>query len=38
MPKKCPPGVFCIENTTLLFLIDVLFEEISLEKDCLSRS
>ena len=23
MPKKCPPGVFCIENTTLLFLLIV---------------
>lgn len=24
MPKKCPPGVFCIENITLSFLIIVL--------------
>ena len=21
MPRKCPPGVFCIENTTIVFLI-----------------
>ena len=24
MPKKCPPGVFCIENITLSFLIIIL--------------
>lgn len=23
--KKCPPGVFCIENTTLFFLLVILF-------------
>jgi hypothetical protein len=21
MPRKCPPGVFCIENTTIVFLL-----------------
>ena len=21
MPRKCPPGVFCIENMTLVFII-----------------
>lgn len=25
MPKKCPPGVFCIENITLTFLVLILF-------------
>jgi hypothetical protein len=24
MPRKCPPGVFCIENTTIVFLIFIL--------------
>lgn len=24
MPRKCPPGVFCIENMTLLFLFIIL--------------
>lgn len=24
MPKKCPPGVFCIENVTLMFLFLLL--------------
>ena len=23
MSKKCPPGIFCIENTTLIFLLIV---------------
>ena len=21
MPKKCPPGVFCIENATMFFIV-----------------
>ena len=25
MPKKCPPGVICIENITIIFLIITLF-------------
>ena len=25
MPKKCPPGVICIENMTLLFIILFIF-------------
>jgi hypothetical protein len=25
MPRKCPPGVFCIENTTIVFLILIIF-------------
>ena len=25
MSRKCPPGVFCIENTTVVFLIIVIF-------------
>jgi hypothetical protein len=24
MPKKCPPGVFCVENVTLAFLVIIL--------------
>jgi hypothetical protein len=24
MPRKCPPGVFCIENTTIVFLIIIV--------------
>lgn len=25
MPKKCPPGVICIENITIIFLISLAF-------------
>ena len=25
MPKRCPPGVICIENVTIVFLVTVLF-------------
>ena len=24
MPKKCPPGVFCVENVTLAFMVIIL--------------
>ena len=25
MPKRCPPGVICIENLTIIFLIIIVF-------------
>ena len=25
MPKRCPPGVICIENITIIFLISLAF-------------
>ena len=25
MPRKCPPGVFCIENATMFFIVVIIF-------------
>ena len=25
MPKRCPPGVICIDNITFIFLISLAF-------------